>query len=576
NGDYKSEQLETALNYTKGENDKEKIIVSWYQIALKRATWLKPVKDRLTGKLVARYAAPFYKKGDSTRAIGVVVAEFALDSFKPFLQKMNVGKTGYAFIIDTVGTFIYHPKNSLVIKEKTIFDYAQQQINKPLHDIGIKIIRGTKGPFSYTDPLANSRIWLHSAPISQSPWLLVLSFIEEEVTISPTIVRHAYMGILSAFIMIILLLVLLICHIFVTRKILLKVAAFSMGVILLCGLAGLWYIIAQTELQADKTTGDARINNTTMLTAYLEERQREASIKYQHIYTIPTGILIDSLNLDDVKSISFSGYIWQQYDTSVPIDRQITIPGATALSVEKVYEETFGNRVIIGWKVIATIPQRLRYAQYPFDHQDIVIPLSHPEQTKLLLLTPDFDEYEKIGFEKFIGIKRGFSLTEFSLVDTYFTYNSSEQPKPTLNQVTGKNLDLFYTISLTRNILHSFIVYFIPLFVILFTLFAAFVFTKVTDTITSFAIGPYTAPTFALIILHANLRNKFTVGDILYIEYLFFLTYLTILLAIIFNIFIGWQKKKSEKLLFFSSLLKLFFWPVQFALWYGATVISFY
>jgi C4-dicarboxylate-specific signal transduction histidine kinase len=571
---YKHEQLEKISDYTKtvtGQSD-----TSWYQAALKRSTWLKPTKDQLTGKLVARYVTPFYKPG-TQEVIGVVVAEFNLDSFEPFMQKNTVGQTGYSFIIDGGGTFIYHPTQSLVTQQKTIFDQAQQQINKQLYDTGTSIIKSSsRGKSSYVDPRTSTTIWVHYAAIPETPWSIALVFIQEEITIPSVTIRHAFMGILTAIVLAILLLTLLLCRILIRREKLLQTTALLSGIILLFGLIALWYIISQTVSKTSQINDEAIINNQTMLTAYLKDRQLKASSQYQKIDTIPTGILINSLTFDNIRTITFSGYIWQKYDNKLNIQPEITIPGATKITLEKIHEDSTGTITTIGWKIMATLPEKLDYTQYPFDRQHCIIPFAYPDQQKLILLIPDFDSYGLLSQEKFIGITREFSLSEFTIETTYFSYKSIEQPQLMSAQVTGENLNLHYTLVLARNTLHAFIIYFIPLFVILFSLFATVNFTNVTDTITSAAIIPYTAPLFALIILHANLRNLYIFGNILYIEYLFFLTYLVILLAISFNILIGWKGKTAKKLFFFSIVIKLFFWPAQFMLWYAATIIAFY
>lgn len=574
-GDYKREQLEDRADYTK-KSTITTPSAAWYTTALKGATWLSPVKEHLTGKMVARYAVPFYKKEDEQNPIGIVVAEFNLDSFASFAQKIAVGATGYSFIIDTNGTFVYHPTAPLVTQQKTVFEHAQEHINKPLYDIGSAIIKGGRGRSSYQDQKTSETTWIHYAPIPQTPWSIALVFTQEEISISSIIVRHAFMGIITAIVLALLFLLLFLCQMLIAPKRRLQVIALSYGIVLLLGLAGLWYLIHKTISKPARTSDEVIIRNQIMLTAYLEERQREARTRYQTITTIPTGIFINTLAFDNIRSITFSGYIWQQYDKASPIERQITLPGATKITLEKTHEEVTNAQEIIGWKITATLPTLLDYSQYPFDQQRIIIPFTHPNAKVVVLPIPDFEGYGATKFVKHIGLSRAFSLSEFFVDDAYFNYKPVEQPELISNQAGNRSVGLHYTLLLTRNTLNAFIIYFIPLFVILFSLFATVNFTKVTDSITSTAIIPYTAPLFALIILHGNLRNAYTFGNILYIEYLFFLTYLTIIGAISFDILISWKRGKPTQLSPLSNLIKLLFWPTQFALWYCATIIAFY
>ncbi len=571
---YKKEQLETVTDYTKvSEVEGEETLTSWYQAAIKHPGWLKPAEERLSGKLVARYAVPFYLKNKDKPA-GVVIAEFALDSLHMFMQKTMIVQTVYSLIIGKGGTFIYHPSPHLVTDQKTIFEYAQQQTDQSLYDLGTVIIKRNKGRFSYVDPRTSTTTWIHYAPIEGSPWSVMLLFTEEEVTLPLTINRHALMGICTALLFAFLLLAFFISRNVVTfSRYFLLSFAFLSSLILLLGLAGLGYIIHQTV--GRQAAPEVIIKNQIMLTAYLEDRQQEAATKYQKIHVIPTGILLNSLTFDDVATISVNGSIWQKYDKKQSIKQELVIPGATKVSIEKMYEESMPTYDIIGWKVSATIPQEVNYSQHPFDYQRMVVPLDHPDQKVKLILTPDFDGYETLSKEKNIGITRNFSLSGFSVEEAYFNYQSIEQPRPMISQVADKERSLHYTLVLRRNSLNAFILYFLPLFIVLFALFAAISFTKITDRITSTAIIPYSGPLFALIILHAVLRGKYNIGDVLYVEYLFFLTYLTILLAIFFTILISWKKHKKDISLI-SKLIKQFFWPVQLMLWYGVTIFAFY
>ena len=576
NDDYKHEQLDTLYDYTKEKTALGQPSTIWYQTALEKgASWLKPMKQQLTGTMVAQYVVPFYEKDDTQKPIGVIVAEFALDSLSWFTKKIMIGTTGYSFMISKGGTFIYHPNKTLVANQQTIFDYAQKQINKPLHTIGKTIIKGGQGHKSYIDPTTSAITWIHYAHIPHSPWSLALVFQEEEISIPAAMIRHALMSIITALLLGLLFLLLLLCRIFVARKKFMQMLALSRSIILLCGLGGLWFIISQTVGEAEQITNEVITNNQASLNAFIEEKRQEAASKYQKVITIPTGILIKSLDFDDANHITFNGYIWQHYTKGMPLARKIMVPGATKISLEKIHEEKSGSREVIGWKVTATIPEKFSYTQYPFDRKHVIIPLSHPDQN--ILLTPDFNGYESFYQAQFLGIPRDFSLSRFSIEDTFFSYRATEQQAAITNTPSDESIELHYTMLLNRNTLHAFIIYIIPLFVILFSLFAALAFTKVTDRITSAAIIPYTAPLFALIILHGNLRRTFITGDILYIEYLFFLTYVTIILAISFNILISRQERKTKtNLSFISILIKLFFWPTQFALWYGATIIAFY
>ena len=133
------------------------------------------------------------------------------------------------------------------------------------------------------------------------------------------------------------------------------------------------------------------------------------------------------------------------------------------------------------------------------------------------------------------------------------------------------------TIIIARNLLNALIIYLLPLLVVIFSLFAIFCATgRIGTTDKVFvSLRGYTALLFALLVLHRTLRAQYPTGDVLYIEYLFFYTYLTILLVIVHGAIVQ-ARIKQETVERISPILKSLFWPVQLVVWFITTVVIFY
>ena len=82
----------------------------WYQAAIQagKSTWTEPYarmyKDRADITLALGYAQPFRDSND--RLIGVMNAELTLNDITHFLEKLSVGRTGKAFLLDQQGRLI--------------------------------------------------------------------------------------------------------------------------------------------------------------------------------------------------------------------------------------------------------------------------------------------------------------------------------------------------------------------------------------------------------------------------------------------------------------------------------------
>jgi len=58
-----------------------------------------------------------------------------------------------------------------------------------------------------------------------------------------------------------------------------------------------------------------------------------------------------------------------------------------------------------------------------------------------------------------------------------------------------------------------------------------------TDVNTFKAIGTYAGIFFSLVVLHQTLRNQYPTGELMYLEYLFFLVYVTLVIFVVRSLF---------------------------------------
>ena len=136
---------------------------------------------------------------------------------------------------------------------------------------------------------------------------------------------------------------------------------------------------------------------------------------------------------------------------------------------------------------------------------------------------------------------------------------------------------------LKRGLLNAFIAHLWPLLVILLSLFlVTWLFEDIpaeekrVSSTTFRVLSLYTALFFSLILVHRNLRADFPVSrEILSIEYLFFHSYLTILLLQVY-ILIMYSSSPLKKKLLPLDMVKLVYWSIEMGLWLITTIIIFY
>ncbi len=345
----KTEMLGKLYNYTDSKAGK---LTEWYTRPMRKgAMWFEPEYDNLSKSIVAKYAVPFYANKEQKKPIGIIVAEYNINSLREFMQNLVIGQTGYAFLLSQSGKFIYHPLNSLVKEEKTIFNFAQEKSNKPLFEIGKEIIKSQKGRERYIDPTTDQNTWITFNSISQTKWSLGVVFIENEVDIASDVMRQIIFKIILSLAVFLLLIFIFITDIHINNTASLVRYAVASSSVLFVALLASMITIMRTAQETQKE-GETVIASTTSLEAYLSEQKRQAATKYQPFITIPTGIYLYSIAFPSSEQLKISGYVWQQYPLDKPdIPRDFRILNAIDIKKEKAYYKKDKKTETIGWKI---------------------------------------------------------------------------------------------------------------------------------------------------------------------------------------------------------------------------------
>ena len=352
-----------------------------------------------------------------------------------------------------------------------------------------------------------------------------------------------------------------------------------MNCILLLALVTAWYAITITHsIERDDIT---MITDQSSLDKFLNDLNEEAERKHEpKPINVPCGLLLYSLNIPDPDHIEISGYLWTKYNIKEHTDiaRGIDLLHSTRMAIGKPLSSMNGDWETETWTTQGILAQDQQNKDYPFDQQKLRIILEHRDIEKNIILTPDLDGYKKISPESTPGLDKNFVVSGFTVEQTFFEYKNSD-PKANFGfKEYGKVTDhfqLIYNVVLHRNLLNTFVLYILPLLVILFSLFCTLLIaSRRTDPFSM--LGPYTGLFFSLIILQRSLREQHPSGSTLYIEYAFFYTYITIILLIIHTILNHFYKNKTTYQNKIFHLIKFLFWPFQLITWFITTLVVFY
>ena len=284
------------------------------------------------------------------------------------------------------------------------------------------------------------------------------------------------------------------------------------------------------------------------------------------------------------KSVKVSGLIWQKYDDVLHKDirREIFFKDAfegSESELIKKYETRVGTTTIIGWTFSIKIPFYMHEKLYPLDSNQISFAMEHPDLDKNILLTPDLEAYESMLPNLLPGITSSLKILGFDLKDSFFTFDSSPIKSTRGAESFGQStsyIALRFNITTVRTILYALLVFFLPIFIIMFAIYAFFILGEKMKLDAEHMLTAYTGFLLTIIFLHRSLREQTTTGTVMYIEYFFFLTYFMIfalILNTLLDLIVVTAKDKTKK---FKDFYKNFFWELQLLMSIIITTIIFY
>lgn len=167
------EEISLTMDYSNEEYDYFKY--DWYQNAKKNSntsSWTDPYYDETSDITMITTSVPFHNSDGEF--IGVVSADINLDSIQNLISETKVGKSGYAFLISSDGTYISDKNKEKIMKENILEDS-----NKSLAKVGKKILETKKGHESFSE--SDGKYQVYYSEIPKTKWIIGLTISEKEL-----------------------------------------------------------------------------------------------------------------------------------------------------------------------------------------------------------------------------------------------------------------------------------------------------------------------------------------------------------------------------------------------------------
>lgn len=537
--------LDTDQDYTSGET-------AWYTQPLgeHRPLWIMPQRLKTSGARVAIYALPFRLPGAEQES-GVVYAAYALERLNGILDTLKLGEADFAYVLTEQGALLAHPNRDYI---ENPGKFVQPDTTK-VH-AGIPAINGS----------------------------LVVTASQPMVG-SPRTIRRILAGIALTLGIGILLLVIGAAQfdrIASRRSWIISIACsitFLSVVIFVLVLAGLY--------PERGSVGGVPIPNQSVLNRFVTEQDRKVLSRGQPLpLPLPTGIMVQSITFLSGKDLRVTGYVWQRYRKGLHdgVTRGFLIPESDSFTASEIYREKHLDGEVIGWSFNALLHVEFDNRYFPFDVQNIRIPLWPKDFYRSVLLVPDLDAYPLSMPDAKPGLRRDLVIPNWNIETAVFdyvqrTYKSNFGFGETNAPANLPELGL--TISGSRQVSGPFITYLLPVAVVMVMLFSLLILSNRDEKRMKFlgfdAAKVITAcGGFFLVVIFSeiDLRKTLATRDIVYLEYFHFTAYTAILAVAISAIIFAYDKCETHRN-HDNYNVKRIYWPMVLLLILLFTMLTF-
>lgn len=580
--DKKIERRDITYDYTL-PSEKAGARTEWYNDALLHdSTWAEPFYGTASKKHVITYSVRIYESTDTKkeRPIGIVGAVISLDNLRNIVSSLELGSAGYGFVISRKGAFAAHPIDEYYLKEKNIFDLAQEKNNQSLKTIAQTITSNSAGALAYTDEVSGQNASLIYRALSSSNLILAATFLHDEL-LAPYSkqLRTQLMLLAIAFTIMGTMLALYLLFAYGTTQKIVITCASLVSVLLLSGIISIWVIVRRHAQEGEEQhivlLSDASINKVANSLTKQSGTKPPLFIK--------TGILLQSVRYVATSQIHITGQIWQRYPSQLDttIARDFIIPSCESFSIKEIiFRQKTEQEELIVWAVSGLLNQEHFSSQYyPFDEQNIRIAIVHPFLNGTTLLTPDLSSYAFITPRLLPGLLPSVNIDGRFLIKSFFslhTVNKNVNLIAQASEAAKHNYQLNFTVITDRFLGNALIIYLLPVFValIFLSVIPVFVTSDLKNTLSSISLmaGIFLALSFT----HLQMRKAIIEsGGICYLEYYYILLYIFICLAITYAA-IHYLAPHSRIFNKGSHLLiKTMLWPVYLLLAFVITAFTF-
>jgi hypothetical protein len=564
-----------TYDYTLPTSEQDSINTDWYLDTINDgAQWHEPFFAVGAQKILVEYGVPFYLTGQGNQSIvaGVVSIDYTLEDVRDLMRELELGETGYGFVMSDQGTFLTHPVAEYVVN-RTFFDITSDE---RLIAAGHNALQGNAGFIEADDLISGETTWYFFEPIGATGWTMgiVLNKAQFEPDSSQTARDQMTVALVASLTVFLVLTTIYHTDRFQFTNFWTMSATFSILCVILIVLA--WVLTNRLEPHVGVS-----ITSQAELDRYLQSIEPSPGSTEEPVQ-IPTGILVQALQFPDPTSVTINGYIWQKYPEESDVQQGFTLPqriGEEA-TIEEVRRETVDGMEVIVWYIGVTVRQTYDVMRFPFDHRSIAIRIAPADLTTNVVLTPDLAGYDLVNPRLLPGVDPQATINNWNFQSSRFSYlkeRSSTNFGLSDQLGTGSTYELSFNIQAQRVYLGPFIAYLLPGLIAAVMTFAYLMSgRRVGDNDEIVGALNYAAAIFFVVaIVHTALRDQIAAVGITYMEHIYLLLYIAIV-AVAANTFMVARFPLWSIVRYRDNLVpKVLYWPIFAGVMLIATLLIF-
>ncbi|WP_348674017.1 cache domain-containing protein [uncultured Abyssibacter sp.] len=518
--------------------------------------------QQASGEMVADYGTPI--TGTDDVPIGVVSAGFSVRDIRATMESIQLGRGGYAFLFNDSGDILIHPDRDLEGSLSNLFDVAEATSDPILWHVVSDAINGRHGPRSYTHPVTGEAAWLYTQQVPHTQWTLAALQQPDALRASNTTSSRALRQILPAA----LLAATAACILALFAAGFRPVPVWSSAIGLSCLYVAATAIVVSTPTDNDHhlTDGSTVLADGTAVRNLVAEIDGHRRTRGENPPLFqPTGLLINTIQVQNDRELVISGTLWQRLSISAPEISPVRFVQAKEQTWRRAFQREEADGQVTGWHFRVLLPYTADLRHYPFDSTVLRLRMAPSDPSQDVVLIPDLDAYASIRPRALPGIDNALQVAEWHLIESRFVHRSMVTQTSfgvSRDAESGRVHELAFEVAQSRRSFGPFMATVTPVIVTAVIAFliltVSFVGSKQFDIIR--ALLPLL---IVVVFLHVGLRQSSTYEGLIYLEMYYLLLYGQILIVVILSIAhaletVQWRWLRHQD----NFIARTLYWPV--------------